>query len=233
VPNNFGFCACAGTQVSFRLMFRRGMYDLYLEDALIQSLSLPVGGVPYALQQELRLVGSWADATELRSWGMNLTDESPSPHAAAGAASTPPAGAAGGGRGGAAAAVAASASPQNNRHNRPPLSVHESPRRVNSAVPCPFNCSYAGECQPDGSCRCDAPFTGAACQQLDQLPGAADAPAFKAPRGSTTWGGSPMQSDDGNRSEYFLFASLTRNSTIYGYAHSSVIVTATSSNPGE
>lgn len=94
---------------------------------------------------------------------------------------------------------------------------------------CIHNCSYAGVCAADGTCNCDAPFTGAACQQLDQIP-ATGVPAFRAPRGSTTWGGSPIQSDD-NRSEYFLFASLSRNTTIYGYAQSSVIVTARSSQP--
>ena len=96
------------------------------------------------------------------------------------------------------------------------------------STPCPSNCSFAGECV-GGACRCDAPFTGAACQQLEQLPGTGT-PAFRAPRGSTTWGGSPIQSDD-NRSEYFMYAALSRNSTIVGYGHSGVIVTARSSSP--
>ena len=43
-------------------------------------------------------------------------------------------------------------------------------------------------------------------------------------------GGSAIQSDD-NRSEYYLFASLSRNTTIYNFAHSSVIVAAKSTSP--
>ena len=68
-----------GLSVPFRLMFRRGMYDLYLQDFLIQSYALPVGGVPYSSTQELRLVGSWANdgTTQLRSWGLKLSDASP------------------------------------------------------------------------------------------------------------------------------------------------------------
>ena len=94
---------------------------------------------------------------------------------------------------------------------------------------CPANCSLAGACQPDGRCLCDAPFTGPSCQQLEQLP-AAPVPAFAAPKGSTTWGGSAIQSDR-NRSDFFLFASLSRNTSIAGYQASSVIVTARSSGP--
>ena len=48
-----------GAAVSFRLMFRRGMYDIYLDNALIQSYALPRGGVPYKAEQNVRLVGSW------------------------------------------------------------------------------------------------------------------------------------------------------------------------------
>jgi hypothetical protein len=94
---------------------------------------------------------------------------------------------------------------------------------------CPANCSLAGACHPDGHCLCDAPFTGPSCQQLEQLPAAVE-PAFVAPKGSTTWGGSAIQNDR-NRSEFFLFASLSRNTTIAGYQASSVIVTARSSSP--
>ena len=101
-----------------------------------------------------------------------------------------------------------------------------------TAAGCPANCSLAGTCEPDGRCRCDAPFTGPSCQQLEQLP-AAPAPAFVAPKGSTTWGGTAIQSDR-NRSDFFMFASLSRNTTVVGYqrpGHSSVIVTARSGNP--
>jgi hypothetical protein len=61
-----------GAEIHFRLMFRRGMYDIYVEDALILSYALAVGGKPYAVQQELRLVGSWASASNVHSWGMSL-----------------------------------------------------------------------------------------------------------------------------------------------------------------
>ena len=52
-----------------------------------------------------------------------------------------------------------------------------------AAAGCPANCSLAGACQPNGRCLCDAPFTGPSCQQLEQLPAAAE-PAFVAPKGS-------------------------------------------------
>ena len=83
-------------------MFRRGMYDIYLDDSLIQSYALSAGGVPYKTQQVLRLVGSWTvsaalctralvdrqptaidtiaalqDATELQSWSLGLSEDSP------------------------------------------------------------------------------------------------------------------------------------------------------------
>ena len=98
-----------------------------------------------------------------------------------------------------------------------------------AAAGCPANCSLAGACQPDGRCLCDAPFTGTSCQQLEQLP-ASGVPAFAAPKGSTTWGGSAIQSDH-NRSHFFMFASLSRNTTIDGYQASSVIVMTRSSSP--
>ena len=99
-----------------------------------------------------------------------------------------------------------------------------------TAAPCPANCSLAGDCGADGTCTCDAPWAGQACERLDQLPRDGTAKAFVAPRGSTTWGGTAMQSDD-DRSEYYLFASLSRNTTIYGFSTSSVIVSAKSSSP--
>jgi hypothetical protein len=94
---------------------------------------------------------------------------------------------------------------------------------------CPSNCSLAGICAPNGACTCDAPFTGAACDRLDQLP-ASSAAAFKAPQGSTTWGGSPIQSDD-NRGVYYMFTALSRNTTIDHYSTSGVIITTRSTSP--
>jgi hypothetical protein len=67
-----GLRLTAAEAVRFRLMFRRGMYDIYLEDALILSYALPVGGKPYAQQQQLRLVGGFANASGVQSWGMDL-----------------------------------------------------------------------------------------------------------------------------------------------------------------
>ena len=61
-----------GAAVAFRLMFRRGMFDLYLQDALILSYALAAGGKPYAKMQEARLVGNWEGAAGVTSWRMNL-----------------------------------------------------------------------------------------------------------------------------------------------------------------
>ena len=68
-----------GDSVGFRLMFRRGMYDLYLRNALILSYALAVdGGEHYAPTQELRLVGSWASSARgVRSWRMSLPGDVP------------------------------------------------------------------------------------------------------------------------------------------------------------
>ena len=40
-----------------------------------------------------------------------------------------------------------------------------------SSSACPANCSLAGACSAAGLCTCDAPFSGEACERLDQLPG--------------------------------------------------------------
>ena len=68
-----GLPLAPGDNVMFRLMFRRGMYDLYLNNALILSYALAVARAPPpAALQQVQLVGSWADATGLESWRMNL-----------------------------------------------------------------------------------------------------------------------------------------------------------------
>ena len=62
----------SGDKVAWRLMFRRGMLDLYVQDALLLSYALAVGGKPYNLSQDVHLVGSWAGAVDVVSWRMNL-----------------------------------------------------------------------------------------------------------------------------------------------------------------
>lgn len=68
-----------------------------------------------------------------------------------------------------------------------------------AAAACPANCSLAGDCSAAGVCACDAPFTGPACERLEQLP-SGGAKAFVAPAGSTTWG----KTEAVHRNVYFL-----------------------------
>ena len=68
----------AGARVRFRLLFRRGMWELYLRDvdridALILSYALPVR-VNGAAKQLVRLLGSWASCN-LSFWRMSLPEQ--------------------------------------------------------------------------------------------------------------------------------------------------------------
>jgi hypothetical protein len=70
-----------GEQVRFRLMFRRGMFEVYLNDHFVSSYALHVPSIHAAVDsrtwwagrtQELQLVGAWAGATNVSAWEMGL-----------------------------------------------------------------------------------------------------------------------------------------------------------------
>lgn len=70
-------------------------------------------------------------------------------------------------------------------------------------------CSMSGTAVP-GGCRCDPPWTGDNCSALDELPYGSSTPKCILPWANeiqATWGGSPIQADDGT---YHLFFSWIR-----------------------
>ena len=66
-----GLKLTAGMTATFRLMYRRGMYDVYINDAFIISYALPVqnGLEP---NQDVLITGTFAAATPLHSWVLDL-----------------------------------------------------------------------------------------------------------------------------------------------------------------
>ena len=61
-------------------MFRRGMYDVYVEDALIVSLALAQAPESWSgVAQEFRLLDSWITAADVRVWRLNLPANSTTP----------------------------------------------------------------------------------------------------------------------------------------------------------
>ena len=73
----------------------------------------------------------------------------------------------------------------------------------------PSDCSLAGSWDPGAGCQCEPGWTGATCGLLRF----AEAPppqlnGFRAPNGSTTWGGSPIQADD--RKTWVVFCHKTQ-----------------------
>lgn len=111
-------------------------------------------------------------------------------------------------------------------------------RAIGGEVPC----SMSGEPQASGICACDPGFTGANCSSLRfGLPEIADAglnysfgPDIDGGKDQWTWGGSPVQDDNGTYHMFFSWFRFGNHTphTIKNWYNSSVVAHATSDRPG-
>ena len=68
-----GLRLAAGSLARFRVMFRRGMYDVYVEDALLVSLALAHAPQSWTgVSQAFRLLDGWKTATGINLWRLDL-----------------------------------------------------------------------------------------------------------------------------------------------------------------
>ena len=96
-------------------------------------------------------------------------------------------------------------------------------------------CSWNGACLPNGTCACDAPWTGAGCDVLDLLPLTASSEALGYQGSSSSgelissWGGSVILGDDGL---YHMYAAeMGGFCGINVWLSNSIVVHATSADP--
>lgn len=64
-----GLKLATGMHAAFKFMFRQGMYDVYINDVFILSYALPIQPQD---EQALLITGSFAAASPLQSWTLNL-----------------------------------------------------------------------------------------------------------------------------------------------------------------
>jgi hypothetical protein len=92
-----------------------------------------------------------------------------------------------------------------------------------TACTSPRDCSMAGTCV-GGSCVCTAGFVGPTCGTLSLESFRCGAGGLCLSNGSTTWGGSVLQADDGRFHMYA--AMMTENKTLQAWLTNSVVLHA-------
>ena len=99
------------------------------------------------------------------------------------------------------------------------------------------DCNYAGHCQDDGTCVCDPPFTGAACDGFELFSYATSDGGFQISTGNTSWGGSvvrvPKVDEVTNTTtySYHMYAAMMKNNgTLSTWLSESVVAHAVSTS---
>merc|ERR1719272_2041328 len=85
------------------------------------------------------------------------------------------------------------------------------------------DCSMAGSCE-SGSCNCAVGFHGLHCEALSMVAYKCGFGGLCLTNGSTTWGGSVVQGDDGRWHMYA--AMMTQNKTLQAWLSNSVVLHA-------
>jgi hypothetical protein len=85
------------------------------------------------------------------------------------------------------------------------------------------DCNYAGQCV-NGTCLCNQGYTGQSCQSLLMEAYECGKGGLCLSNGSTTWGGSVVQADDG--SWHMYAAMMTGNATLKKWLTNSVVLHA-------
>ena len=113
----------------------------------------------------------------------------------------------------------------------PALVQGQLPGVAHGGGPCAteMDCSLGGICSASSQCVCDAWWTGPACDLLNLQPAESmTAQGLQVPS-YYSWGGHPLQSDDGT---YHLFASfMCDHATLGSWTSKSSVAHATSSRP--
>jgi len=87
------------------------------------------------------------------------------------------------------------------------------------------SCNYAGHCV-QGTCRCDPPFHGDACETFSLYNYKPGEGGLLMPDGNTTWGGTVVEADDGTHHMYV--AMMSNNLTLSSWLSRSVVAHAVS-----
>eukprot|EP00038_Savillea_parva_P008795 m.179234 g.179234 ORF g.179234 m.179234 type:complete len:458 (-) comp14715_c0_seq1:59-1432(-) len=88
------------------------------------------------------------------------------------------------------------------------------------------DCNHAGTCESNGTCVCDPPFYGRACESFALYSYPPGEGGLMIATGNTTWGGSVVEADDG--SHHMFAAMMSGNGTLGTWLSQSVVAHAVS-----